>query len=128
MAYTIYYPYTENKKDITPLTPLKEGYGYMWNSVHVLQTEPSDKEIELVKKYAPEVGVIYSETLDTFFICILGAGMDVSASVELAYLIIDGKSPVKGDPYYFDEKRKKLLEEFRKDPEKAKEEMFKRRE
>jgi len=134
MSYTIYYPYAEHAEDIKVLTwepnyesEYEEDHcygGYMTNYVHILQEEPSDKTIELTQEFAENVDIIYIEQLDVYAIAAKGTGMDLSADIEMAYLINDCESPIKGDPYYFSKERKEWLEKLRENPCRAREEML----
>ncbi len=133
MTYAIYYPYNEHYEDIEVLTCDKneefdefDECGYMVNFVHILGWEPSAATIELIKRYVPDIHVIYIPDLDVYALALRGAGMDRSASLEMAYLINDNYSPIKdSDPFYFDEERKMWLEKLRKDPAGTVDEMLK---
>jgi len=65
------------------------------NEIEVLQNKPTDKQIELVEKYAPVASVIHEYNLDFYGLGLRGCGMDLSEYLELAYYIIDGVSPIK---------------------------------
>ena len=127
MAYTIYYPYYENMENIKFLTSRQiedceeeyydecEDDGYMFNFVHVLQSQPLDRDIKVVEKTCPNIHVIYVEPLDVYALAIKGAGMDFSEELELAYLILDGVSPIKSEPFYLGEVERKMIKELRKE-------------
>ena len=120
MSYSIYYPYNEHFDDIEVVNPVEleeDEYneGYMYNYVHILQHQPYEDDMDLINEFCPNISIIEIIPLETMAIAINGAGMDFSAEIEMAYLIIDGRSPIIGDPFYFSEEQKNLLEELRKD-------------
>jgi len=135
MSYAIYYPYSEHAEDIEVLTfepDYTTGYeedeyyeGYMTNKVHILQYNPSSEEVELVKEFVENVDIIYINPLDVYAIAIDGCGMNLGPDVEMAYLIVDGESPIKEDPYYFSDEKKEWLRKLREDAYDAKKEMMK---
>ena len=70
---------------------------YYWD---LLSFEPSEDRIELAYKLAPNCSVMYVEPLDSHFIALTGGGMDMNDTIELAYYILQGKSPVKASGFY----------------------------
>jgi len=74
---------------------LRDSFIPMVNEIEVLQNKPTDKQIELVEKYAPVASVIHEYNLDFYGLGLRGCGMDLSEYLELAYYIIDGVSPIK---------------------------------
>ena len=133
MSYKIYYPYNEHAEDIEVLTFEPDdstGYeedeyyqGYMTSKVHILQYEPSSEEVELVKEFVENVDIIHINPLDVYAIAIAGCGMNLGPDVEMAYLIVDGESPIKEEPYYFSDEKKEWLMKLREDAYDAKKEM-----
>ena len=74
---------------------LQDGYMPIYNFIHLLQREPSDKWINLLRELTESVSVVYIEDMDAHFIALLGCGMDMSDCIEIAYYVLDGVSPVK---------------------------------
>ncbi len=70
---------------------------YYWN---LLSFEPSKDRIELTYKLAPNCSVMYVEPLDSHFIALTGGGMDMSDTIELAYYILQGSSPIEASGFY----------------------------
>jgi len=135
MSYAIYYPYSEHAEDIEVLT-FEPDYsteyeedkyyeGYMTNKVNILQYEPSNEEVELVREFVENVDIIHINPLDTYAIAIRGCGMSLGPDVEMAYLIVDGVSPIEEEPYYFSDEKKEWLMKLREDAGNAKKEMLK---
>jgi len=96
---------------------IKERYFPMSNYFHVLESKyiPDDVMAE-VTKLASSVCILYSEDMEAYFIGLTGAGMDFSESIELAYRLIDGRSPVTASNiYYLDDEAKERLLELREE-------------
>ena len=71
-----------------------ENFELMMCHVHITQYTPSNEEIELLIKHCPSV--VWLELEGVFQgLGITGAGMDFSDSLELAYYIVDRKSPIE---------------------------------
>jgi len=70
---------------------------YYWD---LLSFEPSEDRIELAYKLAPNCSVMYVEPLDSHFIALTGGGMDMNDTIELAYYILQGSSPIEASGFY----------------------------
>jgi hypothetical protein len=77
-------------------------YNFIYNKVpilhygHILATKDkiTNKDLELVQDHT-SVNVWYIDELDVNVLTLTGYGVDMSDQLELAYLIIDGWSPIK---------------------------------
>ena len=85
----------EEFKDSDSYYDLKESFIPMVNAIEVLQKEPTNKQVELVEKYAPVASVVHEYNLDFYGLGLRGCGMDLSEYIELAYYVVDGVSPIK---------------------------------
>jgi len=83
----------------------------MYNAHHVLQTSNPEYELPIFMELKiPAVTINNIYKLDANVLSLIGAGMDFSESLELAYYVFDGVSPVKANNvYYLNDKLKELL-------------------
>ena len=87
----------------------------IYNYIHILSREPRDEDILKVANLAPNVSVIYIDEFKVHAISLTGTGMDFSDSIELAYYILDGVSPVFAHGFYtVSEEGKKIIKEQRR--------------
>jgi len=94
---------------------IQDAYTPIYNYVHVLQHEPTWKEVLLVDRYVGNVVVIEIEACDMFALALTGCGMDLSDNIELAYYLTDGQSPVKASQIMsLSKKAESMLLHFRK--------------
>jgi len=71
-----------------------ENFEPMMCHIHITQYAPSNEEIELLINHCP--GVVWLELEGIFQgLGMTGAGMDFSDTLELAYYIVDRKSPIE---------------------------------
>jgi len=94
---------------------IREKYFPLMNYFHVLESKHISSDVVAeVTKLASNVCILYSEDMEAYLIGLTGAGMDFSESIELAYRLVDGRSPVvASNIYYLDDKAKEKLIELR---------------
>jgi len=71
----------------------------MMSYAHILDREPTEAQIRLLNEIAPNVSILDIHKLDCFAIALNGGGVDLGYEVEMAYLLIDGRSPFTADNY-----------------------------
>jgi len=74
---------------------MMDSYTPIYNIIHLLETQPSSEDLQLMMRVTSNVVAIYIEDLDTYALALTGCGMDMSAYLELAYYIVDNESPIK---------------------------------
>ena len=84
----------EDFKQSNTFLELQNSYTPIYNYVHILGSFVNDNEVEMVSKYIGNVVIVHLNDADVDVIALTSCGMDFSDSIELAYYIIDGKSPV----------------------------------
>jgi hypothetical protein len=97
----VYTEYTQ-KEIISLFIDSTYYYDFLYNKVpilhygHILATKDkiTNKDLELVQDHT-SVNVWYIDELDVNVLTLTGYGVDMSDQLELAYLIIDGWSPIK---------------------------------
>jgi len=104
------YELVDEFRDSDAYYDLEESYAPIYNFVHILEHKPSENDILMIEKYISNVVVVYLNEVDTYALALTGCGMDLSDCIELAYYIIDGRSPVEAKQIMsLDENAKKLL-------------------
>lgn len=79
---------------------LEEKYIPAYSYVHILQDNPTETKIALTTQLIKDVGIITLTNLDTSAISLIKCGYDMSDSIELAYYINDGVSPIRAEKYF----------------------------
>jgi len=74
---------------------LENSYTPIYNYVHILSSRPYDDAILMVEKYVGNVVVMHLNEVNADVLALTGCGMDLSDNLELAYYIMDGKSPIE---------------------------------
>ena len=98
-----------NFRDSQAYNELEDTFIPLVNYIHILQREPISEQIELVSKYASVCAVVSVEDLGICGLALTGCGMDFSDSLELAYYLIDGVSPITAGHIAMGEKSSQLL-------------------
>ena len=84
----------EDFKQSNTFLELQDSYTPIYNYVHILSTFVDDDKIKIISKYVSNTVIIHLNYEDVNVIALTSYGMDFSDSIELAYYIADGKSPV----------------------------------
>ncbi len=88
----------------------EERFNPIHNCHHLLQGRPLEISVAFVTTKIPGVVVSAFDEIEAFTISLTSSGMDMSESVELAYYILDGISPVRASNiYYLPDDLKELL-------------------
>lgn len=87
----------EDFKNSSDYYDFLDSFTPIYNFVHLLSDANTDDEnlILLNRLVGNIVVVVHIEDLDADVIALTGCGMDLSDDIELAYYILDGKSPIK---------------------------------
>tara|TARA_R100000329_G_scaffold32508_1_gene30173 strand:- start:525 stop:1001 length:477 start_codon:yes stop_codon:yes gene_type:complete len=71
----------------------QDGFEPIYNYAHVLQYEPTEGQIELITEHAPNICILYIESIESHVIALSGCGQDMSDEIAYAYMVIDRKVP-----------------------------------
>jgi len=76
---------------------LEDNYYPMMNEVEITQKSICSEKTDLLHQFVPNVSALFISSLNTYALGLNAAGMDLSDNLELAYYIVDGKSPIKAN-------------------------------
>ena len=102
--------YCDEFRETNTWYELQDEYVPIMNYAYILQYKPRYEQVYLVAELVPTCSIIYIEDLGTYALGLTGGGMDLSDCLELAYMIIDGVSPIQtGQVMSLSDKATKLL-------------------
>jgi len=73
---------------------LLDSYIPIYNYVHIISAYVDDDRVKMISKHIGNVVIVHINDIDVDGIALTSCGMDFSDSIELAYYIVDGESPV----------------------------------
>lgn len=84
----------ESFKQSNAFLELQNSYTPVCNNVHILSTYVDGNRVKMISKHIGNVAIVHLNDADVDAIALTSYEMDFDDSIELAYYIADGKSPV----------------------------------